>query len=238
MSTKEGLMTHIWGPSFWHSLHCVSFNYPVLPTETDKQNYKIFFQSLSNVLPCCDCRDHYTEHIKEDNLKLCDAVFKSRDTLTKWLYDFHMCVNESLGTTYDLSYEKIKEIYTSYISPCSFSKELQQKAFYNYYNKEAPFITYDNAKQFSNYARKRNIKDFDFYIDKYNLVDHNSKDWMKRNSKCWKIIKLIRLNGYDNVECDGKYKGYPTIYQLYLIMLLCTTIKKENLNIIIGNMSI
>lgn len=235
MERKEGLMTQIWGPSFWHSLHCISFNYPVVPTETDKHNYKHFFKSLCNVLPCCDCRDHYTEHIKEEKLKLCDAVFESRNTLTKWLYDFHMCVNESLGTTYDLSYEKIQSIYTSYISPCTFSKEFQQKAFYNHYNKEAPFISYDNVKKFSKYAKLRKIQDYDKYIDKYNSVDHNSKEWTKRNTKCWRIIKLMRLEGYDSIEQDGKYRGYPSIYQLYLFMLLCTTISKNNLNIIISN---
>jgi hypothetical protein len=236
MSRKEGLMTNIWGPSFWHVLHCITFNYPVLPTETDKHNYKNFFKSLCNVLPCCECRDHYTEHIKEDKIKLCDKVFDSRSTLTKWLYDFHMCVNDSLGVTYDLTFDKVKEIYTSYISPNTFSKELQQKAFYNYYNKEAPMITYENAKKFSKYAGLRKIQDYDNYINKYNRVDHNSEEWIKRNTKCWKIIKVIRLNGHECVEQDGDYKGFPTIYQLYLFMLLCTTLKKENLNIIIDKL--
>ena len=104
---NNGLITKIWGPVMWESIHCVAFGYPIEPTEEQKNNYKNFFKSLCYVLPCCECREHYTEHIHEDKIKLCNAVFESRDSLTKWLYDFHMCVNDSLGVIYDLSYEKI-----------------------------------------------------------------------------------------------------------------------------------
>ena len=27
----EGMLTSVWGPSLWHSLHTISFNYPVNP---------------------------------------------------------------------------------------------------------------------------------------------------------------------------------------------------------------
>ena len=42
-NSGEGMLTSVWGPSMWHTLHTISFNYPVNPTEEDKKNYKIFF---------------------------------------------------------------------------------------------------------------------------------------------------------------------------------------------------
>ena len=38
----DGMMTAIWGPSMWHFLHTMSFNYPIKPTDDDKKNYKEF----------------------------------------------------------------------------------------------------------------------------------------------------------------------------------------------------
>ena len=36
----DGMLTAVWGPSMWHYLHTMSFNYPVNPTEDDKKNIK------------------------------------------------------------------------------------------------------------------------------------------------------------------------------------------------------
>ena len=35
----DGMMVSVWGSALWHSLHTMSFNYPVNPTEDDKKNY-------------------------------------------------------------------------------------------------------------------------------------------------------------------------------------------------------
>ena len=35
----DGMLTSVWGPSLWHYLHTMSFNYPVKPTKEDKKNY-------------------------------------------------------------------------------------------------------------------------------------------------------------------------------------------------------
>ena len=34
----DGMLTSVWGPSMWHTLHAISFNYPVKPTNKDKTN--------------------------------------------------------------------------------------------------------------------------------------------------------------------------------------------------------
>ena len=56
--SNDGMLTSVWGPPLWHSLHTISFNYPVKPTKEQKKHYYDFFSSLANVLPCRYCRDN------------------------------------------------------------------------------------------------------------------------------------------------------------------------------------
>ena len=35
--SNNGMMTSIWGPPTWHMLHCISFNYPVSPSDLQKK---------------------------------------------------------------------------------------------------------------------------------------------------------------------------------------------------------
>jgi hypothetical protein len=224
---NEGLLTQIWGPSFWHILHCISFNYPKNPTHDDISHYKNFFKSLCFVLPCCDCRSHFTEHIKEGETKLTDDIFKNRDTLTKWLYNFHICVNKRLGVYYDISYETLCKKYNSYIASCELTSEEKSIAFKNYYNIEAPILKYDLLKYFDNYAKKRGIRNFLKIINKINDIDHESDMWIARNNRCWNLIKEMRLHSISSVELSGEFKGYPTIAQLNLMKYMCTTIPEK-----------
>ena len=39
-NSGDGMLTSIWGPSMWHYLHTVSFNYPIKPTSEDKKKYR------------------------------------------------------------------------------------------------------------------------------------------------------------------------------------------------------
>ena len=52
----DGMLTSVWGPSLWHYLHTMSFNYPVNPSKQDKICYKKFIYNLKTVLPCKYCR--------------------------------------------------------------------------------------------------------------------------------------------------------------------------------------
>ena len=35
--SKDGMLTAVWGPGLWHSLHAISFNYPNNPTKTQQK---------------------------------------------------------------------------------------------------------------------------------------------------------------------------------------------------------
>ena len=60
----EGMLTTVWGPSLWHFLHIMSFNYPNEPTNEQKHYYMDFILSLENILPCKYCRINLKKNFK------------------------------------------------------------------------------------------------------------------------------------------------------------------------------
>ena len=83
----DGMLTTVWGPSMWHYLHTMSFNYPVKPTSSDKKYYLNFMESLQYVLPCRHCRENLVNNYKAHPLKSC--VFKNRDSFSRYIYELH-----------------------------------------------------------------------------------------------------------------------------------------------------
>ena len=67
-SSNDGMLTQIWGPPLWHFLHTMSFNYPVNPTQNDKNNYRNFVLNLKHILPCGKCRKNLTKNLNSNNL--------------------------------------------------------------------------------------------------------------------------------------------------------------------------
>ena len=94
-NSGDGMLTSVWGPSMWHTLHTISFNYPVNPKTIDKTNYMKFFLSLKNILPCKYCRINYVKNLKSVPLNI--KVMKNRNTLSKWLYLFSISILIGIG---------------------------------------------------------------------------------------------------------------------------------------------
>ena len=99
-----------WGPALWSSLHTITFEYPINPSDADKRNYQIFFHSLKNVLPCEQCRQHYTKMI--DETQPIEPALKNRETLSRWLVTIHNMVNKRLGKPV-VEYDFVKNKYES-----------------------------------------------------------------------------------------------------------------------------
>ena len=115
-NSGDGMLTSVWGPSMWHSLHTISFNYPVKPSNKEKQNYYKYFLSLQYILPCKYCRLNYVKNIKEIPLTM--NTMKSRHTLSKWLYELHEEINRMLGKNSNLKYEDVKLRYEMFRARC------------------------------------------------------------------------------------------------------------------------
>ena len=116
-NSNDGIMTSIWGPSMWHSLHSISFNYPVVPTSKDKNNYRNFILNLRYVLPCGKCRDNLKKNFK--TLPLTMNKMSSRYTFSKYVYDLHEHINKMLGKKSGLSYNDVKERYEHFRARCT-----------------------------------------------------------------------------------------------------------------------
>ena len=113
----DGMLTTVWGPSMWHFLHTMSFNYPVSPTQEDKKNYMDFILSLRNILPCKYCRMNLSNNLKSKPIKM--SHMESRDTFSRFVYDLHEIVNKMLGKKSGLTYCDVRERYEHFRSRCT-----------------------------------------------------------------------------------------------------------------------
>tara|TARA_B110000208_G_scaffold134954_1_gene163220 strand:- start:376 stop:921 length:546 start_codon:yes stop_codon:yes gene_type:complete len=120
----DGMLTYIWGPPLWHFLHTMSFNYPVNPTEEQKDDYSNFLLSLGKILPCIHCRDNFQKNLK--NIRFSDNDFDSRDTFSRAIFDLHNEVNKSLDKEGDKNYDDIKWQYEHFRARCSL-EDLRKK---------------------------------------------------------------------------------------------------------------
>ena len=123
-NSGDGMLTSVWGPSMWHSLHTISFNYPTNPSKEQKKNYLDFFMSLKNVLPCKYCRINYVKNIKSVPLNM--KTMKNRYSLSKWLYELHEEINRLLGKKSNLSYDEVQQRYENFRARCT-KKEIKNK---------------------------------------------------------------------------------------------------------------
>ena len=72
----------VWGPQAWVFLRNIAKGYPDNPTPIDKMNYKVYFESVKNVLPCSMCRNNYKKHLLEIPVT---NYLKDKNTLYKWV---------------------------------------------------------------------------------------------------------------------------------------------------------
>jgi hypothetical protein len=115
-NSGDGMMTSIWGPPMWHTLHTISFNYPVNPTDKQKKDYFIFYRNLKNILPCKYCRDNLAINMKNHKLTL--KTMESRDSLSRWVYELHEIVNKLLKKKSNLSFEEVRDRFEHFRSHC------------------------------------------------------------------------------------------------------------------------
>lgn len=125
-NSGEGMLTSVWGPSLWHYLHTMSFNYPVKPTKEQKKHYKNFILLLKHVMPCKYCRINLRKNLKAHPLRNCDL--KNRDKFSKWVYGLHEHVNKMLGKKSGLTFCQVRDRYENFRSRCT-DKEIKKKTW-------------------------------------------------------------------------------------------------------------
>jgi hypothetical protein len=113
----DGMLTTVWGPSLWHVLHTMSFNYPIEPTQEQRRHYRDFMLNLVNVLPCKYCRENLKKNFKQQPLRASDM--KSRQTFSLYVYNLHELVNKMLKKKSGLTYEDVRERYEHFRARCT-----------------------------------------------------------------------------------------------------------------------
>lgn len=121
----DGMLTSVWGPSLWHYLHTMSFNYPWHPTKEQKQAYKEQIMLLEKTLPCKYCRINLKNNFKQCPLK--EQDMKNRDTFSRYVYQLHETVNKMLGKKSNLSYCDVRERYEHFRARCLTDEKLKEK---------------------------------------------------------------------------------------------------------------
>ena len=111
------MLTTVWGPSTWHMLHTISFNYPVNPTCDEKRRYRDYVLSIRHILPCGKCRDNLKRNFSK--LPLTFTHMKSRKTFSTYIYRLHEAVNRMLHKKSGLSYNDVRERYEHFRARCA-----------------------------------------------------------------------------------------------------------------------
>ena len=124
-NSGDGMLTAVWGPPMWHTLHTISFNYPIKPSKDQKEHYYQYFKTLEHILPCRYCRENYKENLKK--LKFGKKHFKDRDALSRFVYKLHEMVNKNLGKTSGLTFNQVRDRYEHFRARCLNKEEEKKK---------------------------------------------------------------------------------------------------------------
>jgi hypothetical protein len=90
-----------WGKVLWSYIHHVAWS---MDDTVDTDAYRSFFQWISLVLPCPDCKAHYDRHLT--------TMYMYDNSYFKWTIEVHNDVNERLKRP-TVPYHGVKEQYTS-----------------------------------------------------------------------------------------------------------------------------
>jgi Erv1 / Alr family len=115
-NSNMGIGTKIFGPIFWSMLHIISFNYPINPTEENKDDYHKYLMSIKNILPCKSCRNNYITNLKA--AKYGRDKLKNREVFSRFIYDLHNTVNRMLGKKNFSTYEDVRDKYELFRAKC------------------------------------------------------------------------------------------------------------------------
>ena len=113
----------IWGPHAWQFLHSITLSYPDNPTLEDKNNHAQFFNSIQNILPCQNCKDHYTQNLQAFPV---EQHLDNKESLFRWLVDVHNRVNVT-NNKREYSYDEVTELYEKIYSKSEGNKLIGNK---------------------------------------------------------------------------------------------------------------
>ena len=88
MDSKNTL--EVYGPKIWHVIHTFAANY----NPSQRTNFQLFIMSVSDLIPCKVCREHFKLNLKKHPL---EKFLINKQSLFLWSYLMHNEVNELQG---------------------------------------------------------------------------------------------------------------------------------------------
>jgi hypothetical protein len=117
-----------WGPAAWKLMHAITFTCSETPDKDEQTALTHWFHSLSLLLPCNLCREHYAHYMEEHGDEFAVAITSGR-ALQRFAYDLHESVNARTGATFRPSFEEVVHMYTYGFYPTSMSAPTTLKEF-------------------------------------------------------------------------------------------------------------
>ena len=107
---------NVWGPHGWKFIHYITLGYPPNPTNEIKEQYRKFFMSLKEVLPCSICGHHFKIHLIQ--FPLTDEILSNKEEFINWGILMHNLVNLSNNKKKYSNEEGLADIITKYKGDC------------------------------------------------------------------------------------------------------------------------
>lgn len=134
------MQTTKWSPPLWKSMFYVAAGYDLneTPKYIKDEQYKNFFKSIGDILPCSYCRQSYGKFY--DSLDINRYMSMPSCGLIRFVYDLKECVNQKLVGQEHKALQEEFENLKKHISPSDeeFWKQLRDKAHKICYTKPAP----------------------------------------------------------------------------------------------------
>lgn len=111
----NSIQTPVWGPCLWTYLHFWSMSFPVEPTKAERLAFAQTLLAILKTLPCNICVDNVPTNLTALGFatphtppRLAQSPFlRNRQTLTKFIFDFHNRVSAMLGKSLKLDYDAV-----------------------------------------------------------------------------------------------------------------------------------
>ena len=113
---SNSMQTYVWGPCLWTYLHVWSMSFPIKPTQSEKLLFAKTLFGIICTMPCNICVENVSINLEKVGfakphtaMRLSKSKFvQSRETFTKFIFDFHNCVSTMLGK--DVSHIRYKDV--------------------------------------------------------------------------------------------------------------------------------
>jgi hypothetical protein len=93
----DGFKPKHWGPIMWKMLHEIAALYDDGSVTQDLDNWRAFYKSVADVLPCATCAMHYRLFWVQGDKAYIPSDYTNRVELMKWVDDVHASVTKRVG---------------------------------------------------------------------------------------------------------------------------------------------